>query len=258
MKVVEMLSKLLFRKQKNISGVKACGHDSDMKIIDSIRYGGPVHALHYRELKLLLQDCEQARAAYPHLSFEALTEGRWFLLDKDTFPLWPKNMQKNFGSSREVRSLMPVVRSQFSERASSEATALYLEKEKQQKYEERIRTLKENGPSFSRGDLAVSYNKIWMEVIVTNTPFQTSIGTIWEFPFILEEWFSLDVFVTLETIKNLPSFQQARKSFIKIKPRIPGFFSSSPENAFAQMRKESEEIEQREFSLREKLGLTAV
>ena len=259
MGIVKILTNLLPKKQKYISEIKAYEYHSDMEIISNIQSNRWNNVIHHRELKLLLQDCEQARAAYPHFSFEKLTEGRWFLLDKDTFPLLPENMQKNMGCAHEIRSLMPVVRPQFSKRTSPEEATSYLKKEEQRKYEKHIRELRENGPSFSSGSIMVSYNKSKNEVIVKNTPYRTSIGTIWEFPFVLEEWISLDCWVTLETIKNLPSFQQVRKSFVKIKPRVSGIpFSGPPEDAFLRMQAESEEIERREFSLREELGLNAV
>lgn len=252
----------LFRKVKFLLSNKREGYASDLDIIRDIQSGCVKNALCYRELKFLLDDCKRAQSAYPELSFEEITEGRWFLIGEEAFSLLPEGMQKNLGSPREVRALMPVVRAMFLKRTSLEDAALNLGTKKRREDEERVRNIKENGPYVSSGEFQVSYDKSKKEIIVKRTPNRTSIGTVWKFPFIWEEWTNFDSWITIEKIKSLPSFRQVEESFFRMKPRISGMFfpvTDSQENWreewVAYQEREREAIERQELPLREKLGL---
>ena len=239
---------------------RECEYAPKLEVVRDVQVGSS-DALSCEVLKFLLEDCDRAQAAYPDFSLEQLIERRWLLVGEDAFPLLPETTQKNFGSPREVRTLIPVVRSQFIKRVSLEDATLFLERKKQQQQEERLRRLREEGPPRCwSSDFSISYDREQGIVTVDNTPHRTTVGTRWKFPFVLEEWIPLvDDQIHIKAIKKLPSFQRAEESFFRIKPNVSGEpFQGSIEDWRKHERREVEAIEQQELPLREKLGINYV
>lgn len=181
-----------------------------------------------RDFELMRQDMRRARAAYPDIDGEKLTYGAWMpvALSAKVPDKWGGgNSHGTMGDDGKwyldggcYRSL---VRPEYTERATGEATKKFYADLKERERKTKIERLRKDGPfawwSGTGGSMTVGLDEKTGMVIVTRAKEWASKGTKWTLPFVVDEWADINA-GDLDAIKKLPSFAQATEKQIDIQP----------------------------------------
>jgi hypothetical protein len=185
--------------------------------VDGIRVLYQRLKLNHEDMKFIRDDVRGARAAYPNVKFEDLTSARWFLFDlsakvsADGFLNAHCVVDRDTGQKYLESAYLSVVRPEFPNRADAAATERYFTEQKRKQEMARRKRLEEDGPFMmwsGNGSLSVSYYAPKDRVTIKRTEHGASIEKRWRFPFVLDEWLSINE-SSWADIQTLPSFKSA-------------------------------------------------
>jgi len=212
---------------KRLEEIGNGGTSSNQGIITSLM-GGEHLTIMQRDFELLRQNVRRARAAYPDVTEEDLSEGRWIGIDVDAGIPVKLCRSHNANATRingewvlDGGCYISTIKPDFPKRATVEETHRFFQALDEQYRKERTASLKEHGPlaamSGSSGSYSVTLHKETNEVVIEKAKEWAETGSRWTFPFVIDEWIETSA-LDWEAIQLLPSFAQAKKEIIKVPP----------------------------------------
>jgi hypothetical protein len=214
--------------RQRVAEIAGTGVDSNEGVIRGIQAGfrGSVTR---RDFELLRQDRRRARAAYPDVSCDDLTQGVWLSVDMDArIPdSWCSSGNSNGTQGSDGKwyldggCYMGVVKPQYTKRATAADTKAFFVALKAKERAEKVARLKADGPfalwGGTGGSMSVSLDKATNEVVVKRADEWASTATEWRIPYVPEEW--ADIYAgDLDAVKALPSFARATSKQVTVTP----------------------------------------
>lgn len=214
--------------RQRVAAITGRSEDSNLSVIRSIQAGAR-GSVSRRDFELLRQDRRRARAAYPDVKPNDLTDGGWLTVKMSArIPSsWCTSGNSNGTQGSDGRWYLDggcyvgFVRAQYTERASAEETSKFFADLKITQSADELSRLQKDGPftmwSGTDGSMSVRLDKETGKVVITRAQEWASKGKRWTMPFVPEEW--VGVYASrLEDIKKLPSFAQAVGEEIAVTP----------------------------------------